>query len=95
MPAVARIGDSDVPHCSAHNVQTGSGDVFVNGRGAARLGDRCTPHLLPGSPCPTHSATVSSASSSVFVNGRGIARIGDPYGGCTSIAAGSPNVFAN
>jgi uncharacterized Zn-binding protein involved in type VI secretion len=96
MPAVARRGDTNVPHCSGHNVQSASGDVFVNGIGAARQGDSCTVHVKPGGDrCPAHSATVSSASSSVFVNGRGIARVGDPYGGCTSIAQGSPNVFAN
>ena len=94
MPAVARIGDQDVPHCSGHNVATGSSNVFANGRGVARRGDSCTPHLLPGSPCPTHSATISGGSGSVFVNGRPMARVGDAYGGCTSIAQGSGSVFA-
>ena len=94
MPAVARIGDTNVPHCSGHNVQSGSGDVFVNGIGAARKGDSSTPHLLPGSPCPGHSSTLTGGSGSVFVNGRPINRVGDPYGGCTAIARGSPNVFA-
>jgi uncharacterized Zn-binding protein involved in type VI secretion len=96
MPAVARIGDKDVPHCSGHNVATGSGDVFVNGRGAARKGDSCTVHVKPGGDsCPPHTATINRGSSSVYVNGRPIARVGDTYGGCTSIAQGSPNVFAN
>ena len=95
MPAVARIGDTDVPHCSGHNVQTGSGDVFVNGIGAARRGDQNTPHVKPGGDsCPFCQASISSGSPSVFVNGRPVARIGDTYGGCTSIAQGSPNVFA-
>lgn len=95
MPAVARIGDADVPHCSGHNLATGSGDVFANGRGVSRVGDSNTPHLLPGSPCPGHTATVSSGSGTVFVNGRPCARVGDPFAACTSIAQGSPDVFAN
>ena len=60
----------------------------------ARVGDSNTPHLRPGSPCPGHTARVSAGSSSVFVNNRACARVGDPYGGCTRIAAGSPNVFS-
>jgi len=95
MPAVARQGDTNVPHCSGHNVQSASADVFVNGRGAARQGDSCTVHLKPGGDsCPSHSATISGGSGSVYVNGRPIARVGDGYGGCTSIAQGSGDVFA-
>jgi uncharacterized Zn-binding protein involved in type VI secretion len=95
MPAVARIGDTDIPHCSGHNVQSGSGDVFVNGRGAARKGDSCTTHLVKrGKKCKPHSATISGGSGSVYVNGRPIARVGDGYSGCTSIAQGSGDVFA-
>ena len=95
MPAVARQGDSNVPHCSGHNVQSASGDVFVNGRGAARKGDSCTTHLVKrGKKCKPHSATISGGSGSVYVNGRPIARVGDGYSGCTSIAQGSGDVFA-
>lgn len=95
MPAVARQGDVDVPHCSGHNVQTASADVFVNGRGAARQGDLNTPHVKPGGDsCPGCQASISGGSGSVFVNGRPIARVGDAYSGCTSIAQGSGDVFA-
>lgn len=95
MPAVSRQGDSNVPHCSGHNIQSASGNVFVNGRGAARKGDSCTTHLVKrGKKCKPHSATIKSGSASVYVNGRPIARIGDGYGGCTSIAQGSGDVFA-
>jgi hypothetical protein len=31
MPAVARIGDRGIPHCSGFTLVTGSSDVFVNG----------------------------------------------------------------
>ena len=74
----------------------GSGTVFVNGIGVSRQGDNNTSHLLPPNvpPCPAHSAPIASGSSTVFVNGKGIGRVGDSIAGCTSVAAGSSNVFA-
>jgi uncharacterized Zn-binding protein involved in type VI secretion len=60
MPAVTRIGDADVTHCSGMTRAAGSSNVFVNGIGVSREGDNNTSHLLP----------------------------------CTSVAAGSSNVFA-
>jgi len=93
MPAVARQGDRNVPHCSSHTMARGSPDVFVNGRAVCRQGDPTTSHLLPGKPCPAHTATVSRGSASVFINGKPAARVGDPISGCTSIAQGSPDVF--
>lgn len=92
MPAATRIGDADVPHCSGMTRAAGSSDVFVNGIGWSRQGDNNTGHLLPPVPCPAHSAPISSGSSTVFVNGRQAGRVGDPT--CTSVAGGSPNVFA-
>lgn len=92
MPAVTRIGDADVAHCSGMTRAQGSGDVFCNGIGISRQGDNNTSHLLPGSPCPAHATPISSGSSSVFVNGKACGRVGDPT--CTSVAAGSSDVFA-
>ena len=94
MPAVTRIGDADVAHCSGMTRSVGSGDVFANGIGISRQGDVNTVHLLPGAPCPPHSAPIASGSSTVFVNGKGCGRVGDGISGCTSVAAGSSNVFA-
>ena len=96
MHAVTRIGDSDVPHCTGMSRAGGSGNVFVNGIGVSRQGDSNTPHLLPPNipPCPGHSASISSGSSTVKVNGKGCGRVGDGISGCTSVAAGSSNVFA-
>ena len=94
MPAATRIGDADVPHCSGMVRAAGSGNVFVNGIPWSRQGDPNTGHLLPGSPCPGHSAPIASGSSTVFVNNKGAGRVGDAISGCTSVAAGSPNVFA-
>jgi len=92
MPAATRIGDADVPHCSGMTRAQGSSNVFVNSISWSRQGDNNTGHLLPGSPCPSHAAPISSGSSTVYVNGKQAGRVGDPT--CTSVAAGSPNVFA-
>jgi len=94
MPAVTRIGDADVAHCSGMTRAVGSGNVFVNGIGVSRQGDNNTGHLLPAPPCPSHSAPIASGSSTVKVNSKGCGRVGDGITGCTSVAAGSTNVFA-
>ena len=94
MPAATRIGDADVTHCSGMTRAAGSPNVFVNGIAWSRQGDNNTGHLLPGVPCPSHSAPIASGSSTVKVNGKGAGRVGDGISGCTSVAAGSPNVFA-
>jgi uncharacterized Zn-binding protein involved in type VI secretion len=94
MPAVTRIGDADVAHCSGMVRAVGSGNVFVNNKPVSRQGDVNTVHLLPGSPCPAHSAPIAAGSSTVKVNNKGCGRIGDGLSGCTAVAAGSPNVFA-
>ena len=94
MPAVTRKGDADVSHCSGMTRDGCSPDVYVNGIKVSRQGDNNTSHLLPGAPCPSHAAPIATGSSTVFVNGKGIGRVGDALSGCTSVAAGSPNVFA-
>jgi uncharacterized Zn-binding protein involved in type VI secretion len=94
MPAVTRIGDADVGHCSGMVRAAGSGNVFVNNIPVSRQGDVNTVHLLPGSPCPAHAAPIASGSSSVFINNKGCGRVGDAIAGCTAVAAGSSNVFA-
>lgn len=94
MPAATRIGDADVPHCSGMVRAEGSPTVFVNGIPWSLQGHVNTPHLLPGDPCPIHSAPIAIGSPTVIVNGKGAGRIGDAISGCTSVAEGSPNVFA-
>tara|TARA_B100000123_G_scaffold46730_1_gene31159 strand:+ start:278 stop:562 length:285 start_codon:yes stop_codon:yes gene_type:complete len=94
MPAVTRKGDADTPHCSGMTRSGCSPNVFCNGIGISRQGDNNTSHLVPSdTPCPTHSAAIAVGSTTVFVNGKGCGRVGDAT--CTSVAAGSPNVFAN
>ena len=94
MPAATRIGDADVPHCSGMTRAAGSTNVFVNSIGWSRQGDNNTGHLLPPVPCPSHAAPIAVGSTTVFVNGKGAGRVGDAISGCTSVAAGSSNVFA-
>lgn len=94
MPAATRIGDADVVHCSTPVRAEGSPNVFVNGIPWSRQGDNNNSHLLPGSPCPSHAAPITVGSTTVFVNGKGAGRIGDAITACTSVAEGSPNVFA-
>ena len=94
MPAVTRKGDADVTHCTGMTRSGCSPNVFCNGIGISRQGDNNTSHLVPSdTPCPTHSAAIAVGSTTVFVNGKGCGRVGDAT--CTSVAAGSPNVFAN
>ena len=94
MPAVTRIGDADVTHCSGMTRAQGSPNVFCNGIAVSRQSDNNTTHLLPGVPCPPHAAPIASGSGTVFVNGKGCGRVGDSISACTSVAAGSSNVFA-
>ena len=74
MPAVTRIGDADIPHCSGMTRAVGSANVVVNGIAVSRQTDINT--------------------TTVFVNSLGCGRVGDAVTACTSVAAGSPNVFA-
>ena len=94
MPAVTRIGDADVAHCTGMPRAVGSTNVFVNSIGVSRQGDNNTTHLLPGVPCPPHAAPIETGSTTVFVYGIGCGRVGDAISGCTSVAEGSSNVFA-
>ena len=96
MPAIVRKGtDSHIGHASPtpnpfHKTSyaAGSGNVFVNGAAAVRVGDKtgC------GDPA-------TGGSGSVFVNGIAVHRKGDATGGHGSwvgnaAATGSGNVFA-
>lgn len=94
MPAVTRIGDADVAHCSGMTRAVGSPNVFANNIAISRETDVNTSHLVPGDPCPSHTAPIAVGSTTVFVNNLGCGRVGDALSGCTSVAAGSGNVFA-
>ena len=96
MPAVTRFGDADVSHCSGMTRSDKSDDVYANDIKVSRQGDNNTTHLLPPNvpPCSSHAAPIAVGSTTVFVNSQGCGRVGDSISGCTSVAAGSSNVFA-
>ncbi|MFT8947585.1 MAG: PAAR domain-containing protein [Acetobacter aceti] len=75
---------SQVPHVGGP-IASGSPNVFINGRSAARVGDIAT--------CNGPLDKISEGSASVFINGKPAARMGDrtEHGGVVII--GSSNVF--
>lgn len=93
MPKATRLGDNDTGHdaCPPTALVSASGDVFINGRGAGRVGDAYVPHGCDVHP--SHSGNITSGSSSVYINGKAAARIGDPVSCGGSAAQGSPDVF--
>ena len=99
MPEVARGSGADsvaTGHgCDATTVTDEcSGDVFVNGIGVVREGDKTASHLVPsGKDCVSHTVPLTTFSSSVYVNGKRLGRKGDAYSGHT-ITSGSADVFA-
>lgn len=95
MPGVARAGDSGLIHCSSYVIASGSPNVLVNGRPAARVGDASSLHLKPigKSKCAPHVAVITSGSPTVLINGRPAARIGSGLADCTRIVQGSTNVI--
>ena len=93
MPAVTRLSDNSTGHDSCPPVPliTASANVFVNGRGCGRVGDKYASHSCPDhSP---HSGEISSGSSTVFVNNISVGRIGHAVSCGGSVAEGSGNVF--
>lgn len=93
MSRAARLNDKSTGHdaCAPVPLVSASGDVFINGRGAARIGDSFAPHSCHVHP--SHSGTVASGSLSVFINGRGAARLDDSVSCGGSIAEGSGDVW--
>lgn len=94
MPAITRQGDI----CTGHGCWPprpsvgGSGNVFVNGIPVHRQGDGWAVHCCKDS---CHAGSLANGSGSVFVNGKPCGRVGDAVDCGSSVAAGSPNVFAN
>lgn len=85
MPGIARQNQDT----AGGTIIGGSPNVFVNGTGAARIGD-----AVEGHGRGIHSGpTMAEGSSTVFVNGIGVCRAGDAAT-CGDVATGSGNVFA-
>jgi len=100
MPGIARQQDTvNTGHgCDATTtIAQGSGNVLVNGRGAAYQNAPLTSHTIPsGAPpvCVAHTAQVNAGYGRVLVNGRPIARIGDSAD-LGQISSGSGNVLTS
>lgn len=94
MSSVTRLGDVGSGHdlCPSRNLASASPNVFINGRGAGRVGDSYTAHSCEEHP--PHVGVIAAGSQTVFVNGRRIGRIGDGISCGGSVIEGSPNVFA-
>ncbi len=93
MPAATRLHDNDTGHdaCPGTALNGASSNVFINGRGAGRVGD---PYVAHG--CIVHSAhvgVIASGSGSVFINGKAAGRIGDPVSCGGSVVQGSSDVM--
>ena len=104
MPGVARGSAEDsvaVPHGAGVNcafpmtssTNELSHNVFVNGTGVVRKGDKMTSH--PNVGCAAHSPKLTTHSSNVFANGKEIGDLGDQYACGGVISSASTNVFAN
>ena len=93
MAKVTRLGDLGSGHdfCGDRNLASASSNVFINGKGAGRVGDSYTSHSCEDHP--PHSGVIAGGSQTVFVNGRRVGRIGDGISCGGSVAQGSPNVF--
>ena len=88
-----RLGDLDSGHdlCPGTALNSASSDVYVNGKGAGRVGDSYVAHS-----CPIHSphvGVIASGSATVFINGRRAGRIGDAVSCGGAVAQGSDNVY--
>lgn len=93
MPAATRQGDNCTGHdaCPAVPLVEFSPNVYINGRGAGRVGDHYVPH-----GCVTHSShpdNIAAGSSTVFINGRPAGRVGDSVSIGGSVRDGSGDVF--
>jgi uncharacterized Zn-binding protein involved in type VI secretion len=101
MPKVARGNEVDsvsTNHLCISTTKTKgkSGNVFVNGTGIHRFGDKNKEHnYKPGDSCVPHQTTISGGSPNVFANTKKVADVGDAYTGGETVSSGSNNVFAN
>ncbi|WP_086929575.1 PAAR domain-containing protein [Agarilytica rhodophyticola] len=89
MPKAARLADIGAGHgCFPPTpIISGSGDVSINGRPAARKGDPLLLHACGN--CPPHGRSISAGSATVSINGKAAARASDGIGCGGSVSTGS------
>lgn len=101
MGNIARIGDSGIGVCVAHDtpispasgtIVSGAATVFTNGSNVSRIGDTLVTDHDNG-----HTGDIIEGSPTVFAEGLNIARLGDSFSGVFSgtIVEGAPTVFSN
>lgn len=88
----ATIGDIGTDHEGAPPtpIMTGSQDIIIDNKSAARVGDKLAPHAKPGSP--PHDRTITTGSSTVFFNGKPAAITGSAVG-CGGVIIGGSSVI--
>lgn len=92
MAGVVRLGDK----CTGHDGYpprsniTASPNVFINGKGVHRQGDKWAVHCKKS----CHDGVLVRGSSTVFVNGKQIARKGDPINCGSRTKECSSDVFS-
>lgn len=89
--AVARLNDNCTGHggYASRPCTQASQDVFFNGRGAHRQGDKWAIHTGRAS----HDGTLASGSPTVFTNSKQQGRVMDPVTCGSYVATGSPDIF--
>jgi len=91
-PASGDANTLDTIQCDVAPIDTTANEcspnVFVEGLGAVRAGDKVTAHPFPSNGCQTHEPGLVSFSGTVRINGKGAGRIGDTYG-CGAEITGS------
>ncbi|MEZ6854808.1 type VI secretion system PAAR protein [Halodesulfovibrio aestuarii] len=88
-----KVGDIGTEHDGFHptKVTAGSGDVFIDGQPAGRVGDPLEPHDKPKHP--KHGRTIATGSSTVFINGKPAALTGGKIScGGVTIGSGTVNI---
>ena len=90
--SAARLGDIGSGHGGypPTPITAGSGNVTINGRPAARMGDSLLLHAKPKSP--PHGRSIGEGSPCVSINGRPAARVGDKVSCGGKVSTGSGNV---
>lgn len=96
MPQIVRVGDL----CTGHGCWpprpcvSGSSNVFMDGIGAHRGGDRWATHCKPcGKRRGCHTGVLQNGSGSVFANGKKLGRVGDNISCGSRCAKGSSTTF--
>ncbi|AKF12740.1 hypothetical protein PHIM7_195 [Sinorhizobium phage phiM7] len=104
MPEAARKDQQDDVHSpdgtgdccgdpTTQKTDEGSNNVFVNGFGVVREGDKMITHNSDdGGCCVPHAPVLTTFSSSVYINGKRAGRKGDMYED-HEIITGSTSVF--